>query len=102
MPSKPQSKEIEDILHAIQDRLFAIQIHMESQKQRQDAIETKQESLQPSLSALLEQVSSLTPPGSSSTSIPYIPPIPCPSTLLHDHDNTTSSPFSCCSPTTTD
>jgi len=74
MPLKPQSKEIEDILHAIQDRLSAIQIHMESQEQRQDAIEAKQESLQSSLSALLEQVSSLTPSGSSSSSIPYISP----------------------------
>jgi len=38
MSPKPQSKEIEDMLHAIQDRLSAIQIHMESQEQRQDAI----------------------------------------------------------------
>jgi len=98
MPPKPQSKELEDILNAIQNRLTAIQTQMETQEQCQSALETKNESLHSSLSFLIDQVSSLPPPnpttipspfhsssmhsihnyqqphiGTTSTSIPFIP-----------------------------
>jgi len=39
MPHKPQSKDLEDLLQAIQDRLIVIQYQMQANEARQTTLE---------------------------------------------------------------
>jgi len=61
----PQSKDMEELLQAIQDRLTAIQSQMEATEACQNNLDAHNDLIQSSMSLLQNQVSTLPPPQSS-------------------------------------
>jgi len=59
MPPKPQTKDLEEILHSIHERLVAIQDQMEETHTRQASLEARNKSLHSTVTFLIDQVSSI-------------------------------------------
>ena len=58
MPPKPQTKDLEEILHSIQERLECIQVQMEDNHTCQTAMEAYNDSIQSTLTFPMNQISS--------------------------------------------
>jgi len=74
MPPKPQSKDLEDLLQAIQDRLTTMQTQMEATEARQTNLEAHNDLLQSFFAMFQDHVSTLPPPQSSPFTSSHEPP----------------------------
>jgi len=59
MPPKPPSKDLEEVLHNIQERLAVIQIQLDENNNQQSTLEARNDHLHSNFPSLLYQVASL-------------------------------------------